>query len=138
MNLHGAGTSFPLRVNPITGSFVTTSDKHELIRQEIESILETRKFERVMMPDYGLPDFLFEVVDAGFAARVAFHLKDQIVKYVPLVESVTSRAYVDDDGRTIVSVTYRERGSHTPPHSLLFEAPGNLTFPVWKYIGVTA
>jgi phage baseplate assembly protein W len=130
MELHGSVIDFPPRIDPKTGSLVTTSDKQRIIRQAIEDILETRKFERVMIPDYGLPDFLFAAVDAGFAARIAFHLRDQIDKYCPLVEAVTARADVDDSGRAVVTVTYRERASH--------ESPRNLTFPVWQYVGKTA
>jgi phage baseplate assembly protein W len=114
----------------LTGNLATTSDKTTIIRQAIEDILETRKFSRVMLPDYGISDFIFSVVDAGFAARIAFELKDQIEKYCPLVESVSSRADVDDAGRAIVFVTYTERNG--------FEAPKNLFFPVWKYIGKEA
>jgi phage baseplate assembly protein W len=137
-NLHGSCIDFPFRVDPLTGGLATIGDKTTIIRHAIEDILETRKFERVMLPDYGMPDFVFDVVDAGFAARVAYHLKDQIEKYCPLVESVSARANVDDAGRTIVSVSYRERGSSENPPALIFEAPRNLAFPVWRYIGVAA
>ncbi|MDQ4119858.1 MAG: GPW/gp25 family protein [Acidobacteriota bacterium] len=129
-NLHGSTIHFPPRASATTGGLVTTADKTTIIVQAIEDILETRKTERVMMPDYGIPDFVFDVVDAGFSARIAYHLKDQIDKYCSLVESVTAKAAVDDAGRAVVFVTYRERGS--------FEAPRNLTFPVWKYIGNSA
>lgn len=129
-NLHGSCVDFPFRVDPITGNIVTTSNKQRIIEQAILDILETRKGERVMIPDYGIPNFVFAVVDAGFGARIAFHLKDQIDKYCPLVENVAAKTGVDENGRVIVNVTYQERG--------LSEAPRNLTFPVWKYVGTAA
>ncbi len=80
-----------------------------------------------MMPDYGLDDFVFAVQDFSFAARMAYHLELQITKYIPLVKSVQVLAETDDQGRAVVSVRYTEVSE--------INAPKNLVFPVWRYLG---
>lgn len=91
--------------------------------------------ERVMLPDYGIPDFVFDVMDAGFTARMAYFVEQQIAKYEPLVDKVrASVGYLDGDDRFIkgfvenqqiaaFAIEYVERGSNTPQ---------NLVFPTWR------
>lgn len=103
------------------------------------SILETRQGERVMLPDYGIPDFVFDVQDVGFTARLAYYVEQQIINYEPLVEEVrASIGYIVDDAGNFVSgfteeeqvaaisVQYKERGSNTPR---------NLVYPTWQLRG---
>lgn len=124
MNLHGSTIHFPFRPD-IRGSVATTADRSELIAQAIADVLETRQGERIMLPDYGIPDLVFSVQDFSFAARLAFHLEEQITRYIPLVASVEVNAATDGDGRAIVDVRYTEVGQ--------VNAPRNLIFPVWQY-----
>lgn len=126
MNLHGSTISFPFQAD-VRGSILTTAQRHELIGQAIADVLGTRQGERVMLPDYGIPDFVFAVMDAGFAARLSFHFGEQIEKYVPLVERVQVKTETDENGRAVVSVRYFERGA--------INAPQNLVFPVWQFFG---
>lgn len=123
MNLHGSAISFPFRVDA-RGTFVTTATRSEVITEAIADIIETRRGERVMMPDYGIPDFVFEVQNFSFAARLAFLLAEQIRKYVPLVRSVKVDAATDEEGRAIVDIKYTEVGE--------VNAPRNLVYPVWR------
>lgn len=125
MNLHGSTLSFPFRPD-VRGTTATVSERSELIAQAIADVLETRQGERVMMPDYGIPDFVFAVQDFSFAPRLAYHLETQITKYVPLVKSVQVKAETDDDGRAIVNLRYTEAGE--------INAPKNLVFPVWRFL----
>lgn len=88
-----------------------------------------------MLPDYGIPDFVFEVMDAGFTARVAYFVEQQINKYEPLVDSVQAMiGFLNADDRFIPGFTenqqiaafaieYTERGQNTPQ---------NLVFPTWQ------
>lgn len=122
MNIAGSTIDFPFRAD-VRGSMPTTARREEIITQAIRDILETRQGERVMLPDYGLPDFIFSVQDFGFAARVAYHIEDQILKYVPLVKSVRTESAIDDEGRAAVELQYTEIGE--------INAPKNLVFPVW-------
>jgi len=105
-----------------------------MIAQSIAAIVETRQGERVMVPDYGIPDFVFDVVDTGFGARLAYWVEKQIRAYEPLVDQVKARVgsviegrfaagFSQDEPRTAISIEFTERGSNTP---------ANLVFPIWK------
>jgi hypothetical protein len=83
-----------------------------------------------MMPDYGIPDFVFSVIDAGFAARLAHFIEQQVRRYEPLVERINARAgsvsdSLSDQQRAAVIVEYTERGSNVPR---------NLVFPTWELL----
>ena len=123
MNLHGSTISFPFAVDA-RGTFVTSDRREDIISQAIADIIETRRGERVMLPDYGIPDFAFAVQNFSFAARLAYLLEQQVKRYVPLVRSVKVAAATDEDGRATVEVRYTEVGS--------VNAPRNLVFPVWR------
>ena len=79
-----------------------------------------------MLPDYGISDYIFSVQDFGFATRIAFFLQEQILRYVPLVATVTAKNTVDEDGRAVVALQYTEVGE--------INAPKNLVFPVWQLV----
>lgn len=128
MNLDGSNLSFPISPD-VRGTVKVITDRSGIISQAIADVLETRRGERVMLPDYGIPDFVFAVQDLGFAARLAYHLEEQIKKYVPLVASVTISA-ATDEGRAAISLTYTEVGE--------IASPKNLVFPIWKYLPETA
>src|SRR4051812_17711631 len=91
MNLSGSSVDFPFRVDA-RGTIVTTAVRSEVITQAIKDIIETRRGERVMMPDYGIEDFVFAVQNATFAVRLADNLEQQIRRYVPLVKNVKVRS----------------------------------------------
>lgn len=133
MSIQGSTLSFPFRPD-VRGTLATINSKSEIIRESIESILMTRQFERVMLCDYGIPDFIFDVIDAGFTARLAYFVEQQIRRYEPLVDQVKARiGFIDDERFTpgftedaqiaAVQVEYVERGSNTPQ---------NLVFPTWQ------
>ena len=134
MNLTGTTLSFPLRPD-VRGTLAAVSDRQMLIEQAIRDVIETRQGERVMLPDYGIPDFVFSVLDGGLKARLAYFIKEQVERYVPLVDTVTVQTgrlrdgafapgFESDGQRAVVSLTYIERGNVT--------APRNLVFPVWQ------
>lgn len=127
MNLTGSTIDFPFRVDA-RGTMVTTDRRDDQIAQAIADIIETRRGERVMLPDYGIEDFVFEVQGPSFAARLAFHLEEQIRKYVPLVNSVDVVPATDDEGRPTVELEYTEVGQ--------INAPRNMVYPVWRLIDV--
>lgn len=127
MNIHGSTIQFPFQANR-RGSMATTGVRQEVLSQAIADLIETRQGERVMMPDYGIPDFVFAVQDFSFAPRLAFYIEEQILKYIPLVKSVSVKADTDEEGRAVVNLQYVEVGT--------INAPRNLVFPVWQYVGV--
>ena len=131
MRLQGSCLSYPFRADQ-RGTLATVSARQEIINQSISAIVQTRQGERVMMPDYGLPDFVFAVIDRGFAARVRYHIEQQIKKYEPLVVRVNvsvgemvNEVFVNnpvaDDNHVIIHIQYIERGTNVP---------WNLVFPV--------
>jgi phage baseplate assembly protein W len=123
MNLQGSAIDFPFRTDA-RGTCRTTADRREIVAQAIADLIETRRGERVMLPDYGIDDFVFAVQDATFAVRLADHLETQIRRYVPLVKSVTVEAATDEHQRAIVNIRYTEVGE--------VNAPQNLVYPVWR------
>lgn len=124
MNVSGSTVDFPIRVDA-RGTIVTTARREDVIEQAIGDIIETRRGERMMLPDYGIDDYVFASVDAAFAHRFAAHLESQIVKYVPLVRSANVTVSIDETGRCEAHVAFKTADT--------IEAPKNLVFPVWRY-----
>ena len=56
------GISYPLRVD--NGNLATSTD-YALITQQIRSVVETRYYERVMRAEYGIGDYVLEILDPG-------------------------------------------------------------------------
>jgi hypothetical protein len=56
------GLTYPLTV--VNGNLSTSTD-FSLVTQQIRSVLETRYYERVMRADYGIGDYVLEVLDPG-------------------------------------------------------------------------
>ena len=133
MGFQGSLLTHPIQPDH-RGTLGTTSNRLEMIAESLASIIETRQGERVMVPDYGVPDFVFGVMDAGFSARLAFFLEQQIRRYEPLVERVRVKAgalvagefvsgLVEDLQQAAVAIEYTVRGENTPR---------NLVYPVWR------
>src|SRR5436853_279838 len=115
MSIQGSCLSFPYRADP-RGTLVTVSDRDAIIRESVASIIETRKGERPMLPDYGIADYVFAVIDGGFVPRLAYELKTQIERYEPLVAraQVAQTPQVDGAQRVALFITYTARGSNVP------------------------
>jgi len=133
MNIHGSALSYPVRFDD-RGTLATVSDRRRLIAESVKAILETRQGERVMMPDYGIPDYAFAIRGGGFAASIAYFLRQQILKYEPLVsdvqvedgfivEDVFIAGMTTDEHSAAVSLEITERGANSP---------FNLVFPLWE------
>lgn len=114
------------------GTTATTADRAEMVKQSIASIIETVQGERVMLPDYGIPDFVFSVMGIGFAAAIAYHIKQQVKRYEPLVDQIRVRVGEMVAGRFVpgvaehrayVYIEFTVRGSNTPL---------NLVYPTWE------
>ena len=56
------GLTYPLTV--VNGNLSTSTD-FALVTQQIRSVIETRYYERVMRADYGIGDYVLEVLDPG-------------------------------------------------------------------------
>jgi phage baseplate assembly protein W len=133
MTIQGSCLSYPFRADQ-RGMLATTANRSEMIAQSIASIIETRRGERVMCPDYGIADYVFSVIDSGFTARLGYQLTQQINRYEPLVDRVQVKmgslndsetfvpGFTEDQQRAAVQIEFTERGSNTPH---------NLVFPTW-------
>ena len=132
MSIQGSCLSHPIRPD-LRGMLAAVSDRSEMVADSIKAIIETRVGERVMLPDYGLPDFVFEVMDAGFVARLAYFITRQVRRYEPLVDRISLRGgalnegqfvpgHTPDRQRAAIQIEYTVRGSNTPR---------NLVFPTW-------
>jgi phage baseplate assembly protein W len=122
MNFYGSALSFPIRPDR-RGTLATTSDPVEIVAQAIRDIIQTRPGERVMLPDYGVADLTFAVVDAAFKHTLEYKLEQQIFDYIPGVESLDVTVDISDGSRVEVIVNFSVLGSNKP---------GNLVFPIWQ------
>lgn len=123
MSIHGSMLAFPIRPDR-RGTLATISDPVEIVAQGIRDILLTRPGERVMLPNYGVADLTFAVVNAAFKHRLEYNLEQQIVDYIPGVERLDVTVDISDGNRVEVIVNFSVAGSNRP---------GNLTFPLWQF-----
>lgn len=56
------GITYPLTV--VNGNLATSTD-YALTTQQIRSVIETRYYERVMRAEYGIGDYVLEILDPG-------------------------------------------------------------------------
>lgn len=133
MGILGKTISYPFRPD-ISGGAAITLNGDEIIVQGIIDLIETRQGERVMLPSYGLPDLIFDALDAGFAARLAFYIEEQIRNYFPAIENVSAEAgssngtqFFSDGLPTNHTAAVRVRWTKG------FEAvPQELIYPTWR------
>jgi phage baseplate assembly protein W len=136
MTLHGSCLSHPIQADQ-RGTLAVVSTRAEIIAQSVAAIIETRQGERVMVPDYGIPDFVFSVMDAGFTARLGYFIERQVKRYEPLVDRIRVKlgslkdgevfvpGFIEDLGIAAVQVEFTERGSNTQH---------NLVYPTWRLV----
>ena len=133
MNFHGSALAFPVRPD-VRGTLAVVSDPAAIAAQEITALLLTKKGERKMLPDLGLSDFVFSVLDAGLAARIAAEAEEQIKRYArsvgfvrvtggSMVNNAFSPQLTGEAHTAAIRVEYTVRGANTPY---------NMTHPVWS------
>ena len=108
------GISYPLRA--VNGNLATSTD-YELISQQIRSVIETRYFERVMRAEYGIGDYVLEILDPG---QVNSAIQYSILQNVQGLSdlSVTGDWQTGgDDGLYRVFIQYAVNGVPQPPLS---------------------
>lgn len=108
------GISYPLTV--VNGNLATSAD-YALITQQIRSIVETRYFERVMRAEYGIGDYVLEILDPG---QVNSAIQYSILQNVQGLSSLSVTGdwkTEGDDGLYRVFIEYAIEGSPQPPLS---------------------
>ena len=108
------GITYPLQV--LNGNLQTSVD-FALITQQIRSIVETRYFERVMRAEYGIGDYVLEILDPGqINSAIQYSILQNVSNLSEL--SVTGDWITNgDDGLYRVFIQYAVNGVPQPPLS---------------------
>jgi hypothetical protein len=106
------GISYPLAV--ANGNLATSTD-YALITQQIRSIVETRYYERVMRAEYGIGDYVLEILDPGLInSAIQYSILQNVQGLSDL--SVTGNWRSDgDNGLYKVFIQYEVNGVLQPP-----------------------
>jgi len=86
------GITYPLS---ITNGNLSVSTDYALISQQIKSVLETRYYERVMIADYGIGDYVLEVLDP---AQINSAIQYSILQNVPELTELSVMGDWETDG----------------------------------------
>lgn len=108
------GISYPLSV---TNGSLSTSVDYANITQQIRSVIETRYFERVMRAEYGMGDYVLEILDPGqINSAIQYSILQNVAGLSDL--SVTGDwQTAGDDGLYRVFIQYSVNGVPQPPLS---------------------
>jgi hypothetical protein len=106
------GISYPLTVE--SGNLATSSD-YSLVTQQIRSVIETRYYERVMRAEYGIGDYVLEILDPGqINSAIQYSILQNVDGLTNL--SVTGNWKVGgDDGIYYVFIMYEVNGVPQAP-----------------------
>jgi hypothetical protein len=106
------GITYPLTVS--NGNLATSTD-YSLTTQQIRSVVETRYFERVMRAEYGIGDYVLEILDPGqINSAIQFSILQNVAGITDL--SVTGDwQTAGDDGVYRVFIVYSVNGVPQPP-----------------------
>jgi hypothetical protein len=106
------GLTYPLTV--VDGNLATSTD-YALVTQQIRSVIETRYYERVMRAEYGIGNYVLEILDPG---QINSAIQYSILQNV---EGLTDLSVVGDwfsegeDGLFKVYIQYEVNGVPQPP-----------------------
>lgn len=121
----GTGFKFPIQVDPSTGRMKTSSHEED-IKEAIGIILNTRKGERVMNPDFGcgIHEYAFGTADFTTLSLMRKEIIDTLVMWEPRIDEI--EVTVDDSqsevGKIIINISYVVRATNNP---------FNLVFPYY-------
>ena len=106
------GISYPLKV--VNGNLSTSVD-YANVTQQIRSVIETRYFERVMRAEYGIGDYVLEILDPGqINSAIQYSILQNVAGLTDL--SVTGDwQTAGDDGIYRVFIVYSVNGVPQPP-----------------------
>ena len=106
------GITYPLTVE--NGNLATSTD-YALVTQQIRSVVETRYYERVMRADYGIGDYVLEVLDPG---QINSAIQYSILQNVNGLTDLSVQGdwiTQGDDGFYRVYILYEVNGVPQPP-----------------------
>jgi hypothetical protein len=106
------GISYPLTVD--NGNLATSTD-YALITQQIRSVVETRYYERVMIADYGIGDYVLEIIDPGQINSAIQYSILQNVDGLTELSVIGDWQTGGDDGLYTVYIQYSVNGTPQAP-----------------------
>lgn len=106
------GLTYPLTV--VNGNLATSVD-YATVTQQIRSVVETRYYERVMRAEYGIGDYVLEILDPGqINSAIQYSILQNVTGLSDL--SVTGDWKTGgDDGLYRVFIQYSINGQPQPP-----------------------
>ena len=108
------GITYPLAVQ--NGNLSTSTD-YALVTQQIRSVLETRYYERVMRAEYGIGDYVLEVLDPGqINSAIQYSILQNVAGLTDLSVTGDWRSQ-GDNGLYRVFIQYSVNGVPQPPLS---------------------
>ncbi len=106
------GITYPLTV--VNGNLATSTD-YATVTQQIRSVLETRYYERVMRADYGIGDYVLEVLDPGqINSAIQYSILQNVQGLTDLSVQGDWRTG-GEDGLYRVFIQYSINGQPQPP-----------------------
>jgi len=106
------GITYPLTVS--NGNLSTSTD-YALVTQQIRSVMETRYFERVMRAEYGIGDYVLEVLDPAQVNSAIQYSILQNVQGLSDLSVLGDWQTGGDDGLYRVFIQYSIDGQPQPP-----------------------
>ncbi len=121
----GNGWSFEVTPDPVTGRIRMCGGEDD-IAQSVRLILNTRRGERVMRPDFGcrLCDFAFESFSQSVRSEMIEEVKNALILHEPRISDieVTIDDNADDsvnEGRIVLDISYVVRATNNQ-YNLVF------------------
>jgi hypothetical protein len=106
------GLTYPLTV---TNGNLSTSTDYATVTQQIRSVLETRYYERVMRAEYGIGDYVLEILDPGQINSAIQYSILQNVKGLTDLSVTGNWRTGGEDGVYRVFIQYSVNGQPQPP-----------------------
>jgi hypothetical protein len=106
------GITYPLTA--VNGNLATSTD-YNLVTQQIRSVIETRYFERVMRAEYGIGDYVLEILDPGLINSAIQYSILQNVSGLSDLSVTGDWKTQGDDGVYRIFIQYSINGVPQPP-----------------------
>ena len=100
----GSGWAFPMKVD--AGGRIALVDGEREIRESIRLILGTAPGERPMRPEFGckVHNYVFASPDADTAGRIAYEVRESLLRWEPRIDVEDVTVTVDQDDPTVVYI----------------------------------
>lgn len=108
------GISYPLTI--VNGNLAVSTD-YSLVTQQIRSVIETRYYERVMRAEYGIGDYVLEILDPGQINSAIQYSILQNVSNLSDLSVLGDWETNGDNGLYRVYIEYAVNGVPQPPLS---------------------